>query len=372
MASLSDHLKIVLLAKGEEGYSSFNNYGDVQNANWEIVEAALSENSAITINTANVTLTDAQQQSLYLNLSGTLTGNRDLILKADQKGFWMVNNGTSGAYTVTIKPSGGTGFELPQSEKTIVFSDGSTAVSVVSSYTAFGPEDIGVTLQAYSAILAALAGVTGAANKLAYFTGASAMSVTDITAFARTLLDDADAGTARTTLGITQSMEYLSTTTASGGSTLDITDGFSSDYDEYVIQLIGIRSGTDNQTLLCTLSENGGSSWLSTGYSYSSTLMNASAVTPSGSDSALAMNVVINVGSAAGDAVSGELKLFNVSASKTTLTGQFHGFDSSGANSRITMFGGSQDGSSARVNGVRLACGSAIHGTARLYGIRNS
>jgi hypothetical protein len=167
-------------------------------------------------------------------------------------------------------------------------------------------------------------------------------------------------------------MQYLSTTTASGGSTLEITDGFSSDYDEYVIQLIGIRSGTDNQTLLCTLSENGGRSWLGTGYSYSSTLMNASAVTPSGADSALAMNVVINVGSAAGDAVSGELKLFNVSASKTTLTGQFHGFDSSGANSRITMFGGSQDGSSARVNGVRLTCGSAIYGSARLYGIRNS
>jgi hypothetical protein len=370
MASLSDHLRIVLLTKGEEGYSSFNNYGDVQNANWEIVEAALSENSAITIDTANVTLTDAQQQSLYLNLSGTLTGNRDLILKADQKGFWMVNNGTSGAYTVTIKPSGGTGFALPQGEKTIVFSDGSTAVSVVSSYTAFGPEDIGVTLQGYSAILAALSEVSGAADKLAYFTGASAMSVTDITTFARTLLDDADAATARATLGI--SMEYLSTTTASGGSTLEITDGFSSDYDEYVIQLIGIRSGTDNQTLLCTLSENGGSSWLGTGYSYSSTLMNASAVTPSGADSALAMNVVVNVGSAAGDAVSGELKLFNVSASKTTLTGQFHGFDSSGANSRITMFGGSQDGSSARVNGVRLACGSAIYGSARLYGIRNS
>jgi hypothetical protein len=56
--------------------------------------------------------------------------------------------------------------------------------------------------QASSAILTALSGVTGGADKLAYFTGASAMDVTAFTAFARTLLDDADAATMRTTLGV--------------------------------------------------------------------------------------------------------------------------------------------------------------------------
>lgn len=333
MSSLSENLKLVLLTLGAEGYGSFTNYGDVENANWEMVEAALTEHSAITINTTNVSLSDAQQTSLYLNLTGTLTGNRDLILKADQKGFWFINNATTGDFDVTIKPSGGTGFELPQSAMTIAVSDGDTATMVVTSFGTFGPDDV--------------------------------------TPFARTLLDDEDAETARATLGVTQAMVYLSTTTASGGSTLEITDGFSTDYDGYVIQLTGIRSGTDNQTLLCALSDDGGSTWISSGYAYSSTLMNPSAVTPSGADSALAMNVVINVGSAAGEAVSGDLKLFNVSATKTTLTGQFHCFDSSGANNKITMFGGTCS-SSARVNGARLSCGSAIYGTARLYGIKNS
>lgn len=60
-----------------------------------------------------------------------------------------------------------------------------------------------------AANVVAFGALASAADKLGYFTGSGAMALTDLTSFARTLLDDANGSTALTTLGVSSFAQTL-------------------------------------------------------------------------------------------------------------------------------------------------------------------
>jgi hypothetical protein len=140
--STSTNLKLTVQATGENS----GTWGQITNTNLLILEQAIGGYSSIavtsgaTLTFSNGALSNGKDQ--VIKLTGTIAGAINVVVPDGIEKTYVIENATSGAYTVTVKTSSGSGVTWSATDKgtKMVYSNGTDVVDtnftkVSSDYT---------------------------------------------------------------------------------------------------------------------------------------------------------------------------------------------------------------------------------------------
>ena len=130
--STSANLKLTVQATGENS----GTWGQITNTNLLILEQAIGGYDAVgvtsgaTLTFSNGVLSNGKNQ--VIKLTGTITSNVDVVIPDSIEKTYLVENATTGAFTVTFKTTSGTGATWTATNKgyKILYSDGTNIVDI--------------------------------------------------------------------------------------------------------------------------------------------------------------------------------------------------------------------------------------------------
>jgi len=214
-STYSPNFNLELQATGENA----DVWGQHLNNNvFSILDAALGNTLSLPLTNTNVTLNTAQSQNNFIDLSGTLTGNVSIIFPQIGRTYF-VRNGTTGAFSVTLKTSavGGATYVLQQGQARYITLNGTDVLvgfdgsfGALTNIASAATTDIGtvatrnVNITGTTAITS-LGSSASIATPLYQVTFAGALTLT----YNATSLITPSAGNIYTAAGDTAMLQYL-------------------------------------------------------------------------------------------------------------------------------------------------------------------
>ena len=150
-----------------------NTWSTPVNSNFNIIDTAFGGHLIINATGVSGTtaLTTTQYQNLYILFSGTLSANVNYQVPSGVGGQWVVYNGTSGAFTLTLSSGGGgSSVTITQGARTLIVSDGTNVTLSVNTVTSPGGADTSIQFNQ--------SGVFGGSSNLAWNYGTNTLTVT--------------------------------------------------------------------------------------------------------------------------------------------------------------------------------------------------
>lgn len=262
-STYSPNLRLELITTGEQqgtwGSTTNNNLGTLlEEAIGGYVSVTVSDVADTTLTTNNGSVD--QSRNMVINLTGALTGTRNVICPAIEK-LYVVRNATTGGQSIVFRVSGQTGVTIPNGTIEFLYVDGTDARTITGSIASQDSNNVSITGGSLSGVtvsntslsnvsvvanasslgvrdsdgshvLSIAAGSNLTANRVFTLTtgdaartlNISAGNVTISTAGAA-LIDDTDASAQRTTLGLgTIATQNANNVSVTGGSITGITD----------------------------------------------------------------------------------------------------------------------------------------------------
>lgn len=214
------------------------------NVDGDLVDSGAAVATLVTSSSTN-TLTN---KTFDANGTGNAISNIEVAdfaaaaIVTEAEGIGSSDNDTSLPTSAAVKDYADDNFQPLDSDLTAIaalttttFGRAFLALADEAAFKAAVNLEIGTDVQAYDAELAALAGLTSAADKVPYFTGSGAAAVADFSSFGRSLVDDANAaaalatltarGQGRETIWIPAAAMWARTTNGPGAASRELTTG---------------------------------------------------------------------------------------------------------------------------------------------------